>query len=131
MYMVLDPAQFEVIVTNNLFGDIVTDLGATFQGGLGMAASGNIHPGRTSMFEPVHGSAPKFAGKNIANPIGAISSAALMLETVGLKKEAAAIDAAVLRAVRENQVTSDIGGKLGTREAGEAVVHQLKLAQHR
>src|SRR6478735_967259 len=80
MYMVLDPGQFEVIVTNNLFGDIVTDLAATFQGGLGMAASGNIHPGKTSMFEPVHGSAPRFAGKNIANPIGAISSAAMMLE---------------------------------------------------
>ena len=63
MYLVLDPGQFEVIVTNNLFGDIVTDLAATFQGGLGMAASGNIHPGRTSMFEPVHGSAPKFAGR--------------------------------------------------------------------
>ena len=84
MYMVLDPGQFEVIVTNNLFGDIITDLGATFQGGLGMAASGNLHPGKTSMFEPVHGSAPKFAGKNIANPIGAIASAALMLETLGL-----------------------------------------------
>ena len=83
MYMVLDPAQFQVIVTNNLFGDIITDLGATFQGGLGMAASGNIHPGKTSMFEPVHGSAPKFAGRNIANPIGAIASAALMLETLG------------------------------------------------
>src|SRR6478735_2849098 len=96
MYMVLDPSQFDVIVTNNLFGDIVTDLGATFQGGLGMAASGNIHPGKTSMFEPVHGSAPKFAGKNLANPIGAISSAALMLETLGLTTEAAAIDAAVL-----------------------------------
>src|SRR6187401_3480781 len=92
MYMVLDPGQFDVIVTNNLFGDIVTDLGATFQGGLGMAASGNIHPGRTSMFEPVHGSAPKFAGKNIANPIGAIASAALMLETLGLTREAEAID---------------------------------------
>jgi 3-isopropylmalate dehydrogenase len=125
MYMVLDPAQFEVIVTNNLFGDIVTDLGATFQGGLGMAASGNIHPGRTSMFEPVHGSAPKFAGKNIANPIGAISSAALMLETLGLTKEAAAIDAAVLKAVRDNEVTPDIGGKLGTREAGEYIARSI------
>ena len=68
MYMVLDPGQFEVIVTNNLFGDIITDLGATFQGGLGMAASGNIHPGRTSMFEPVHGSAPKFAGQEHREP---------------------------------------------------------------
>jgi 3-isopropylmalate dehydrogenase len=125
MYMVLDPGQFEVIVTNNLFGDIVTDLGATFQGGLGMAASGNIHPGRTSMFEPVHGSAPRFAGKNVANPIGAIASAALMLETLGLTKEAAAIDAAILSAVRANQVTSDIGGKLGTREAGDYISKQI------
>ena len=125
MYMVLDPAQFQVIVTNNLFGDIVTDLGATFQGGLGMAASGNIHPGRTSMFEPVHGSAPKFAGKNIANPIGAISSAALMLDTLGLTREAAAIDAAVLKAVQDNQVTADIGGQLGTREAGDYITGKL------
>jgi 3-isopropylmalate dehydrogenase len=121
MYMVLDPGQFEVIVTNNLFGDIITDLAATFQGGLGMAASGNIHPGRTSMFEPVHGSAPRFAGRNIANPIGAISSMALLLETLGAKDEAAAIDAAVLRAVQENRVTSDVGGSLGTREAGDFI----------
>jgi 3-isopropylmalate dehydrogenase len=122
MYMILDPRQFDVIVTNNLFGDIITDLGAAFQGGLGMAASGNMHPGRTSMFEPVHGSAPKFAGKNIANPIGAIASASLMLETLGLKDQSAAIDAAILRAVTEHQVTQDIGGSLGTREAGDAIV---------
>jgi 3-isopropylmalate dehydrogenase len=126
MYMVLDPGQFEVIVTNNLFGDIITDLGATFQGGLGMAASGNLHPGKTSMFEPVHGSAPKFAGKNIANPIGAISSMALLLETQGLKEEAAAIEAAVARAVRENQVTSDVGGALGTREAGDFIAAAVR-----
>ena len=126
MYLVVDPAQFQVIVTNNLFGDIVTDLAAAFQGGLGMAASGNIHPGRTSMFEPVHGSAPKFAGKNVANPIGAISSAALMLETLGMKDEAAAIEAAVLAAVRENQVTQDIGGRLGTREAGDCIVRSIR-----
>src|SRR5215831_12383025 len=126
MYMVLDPGQFQVIVTNNLFGDIITDLAATFQGGLGMAASGNIHPGKTSMFEPVHGSAPKFAGKNIANPIGAISSAALMLETLGLKKEAAAIDSAVLKAVQDNQVTSDVGGTLGTREAGDFIAAAVR-----
>jgi 3-isopropylmalate dehydrogenase len=128
MYMVLDPGQFEVIVTNNLFGDIVTDLGATFQGGLGMAASGNLHPGRTSMFEPVHGSAPKFAGKNLANPIGAIASAALMLETLGLKDQAAAIDAAVAQAVREGQVTQDIGGTLGTREAGDYIAAHIRPA---
>jgi 3-isopropylmalate dehydrogenase len=126
MYLVVDPAQFQVIVTNNLFGDIVTDLAAAFQGGLGMAASGNIHPGRTSMFEPVHGSAPKFAGKNVANPIGAISSAALMLEALGMKDEAAAIEAAVLAAVRENQVTQDIGGRLGTREAGDGIVRSIR-----
>jgi 3-isopropylmalate dehydrogenase len=126
MYMVLDPAQFQVIVTNNLFGDIITDLGATFQGGLGMAASGNIHPGRTSMFEPVHGSAPKFAGKNIANPIGAIASAALMLETLELRDEAAAVDAAVAEAVRAGHVTQDIGGSLGTTQAGDFIVSQIQ-----
>jgi len=126
MYMVLDPGQFEVIVTNNLFGDIITDLGATFQGGLGMAASGNLHPGKTSMFEPVHGSAPKFAGKNVANPIGAIASAALMLETLGLAEEAAAIDAAILKAVRERQVTQDVGGQLGTREAGDYIAAAVR-----
>ena len=126
MYMVLDPGQFQVIVTNNLFGDIATDLGAALQGGLGMAASGNIHPGRTSMFEPVHGSAPKFAGKNIANPIGAIASAALMLETLGLTAEAAAIDEAVLKAVRERQVTQDVGGSLGTAQAGDYVARHIR-----
>jgi len=125
MYLVLDPGQFDVIVTNNLFGDIITDLGAALQGGLGMAASGNLHPGRTSMFEPVHGSAPKFAGRNIANPIGAIASAALMLDTLGLTDEAAAIDDAVLAAVRANDVTQDVGGSLGTREAGDAIVRGI------
>ena len=126
MYMVLDPSQFQVIVTNNLFGDIVTDLGATFQGGLGMAASGNLHPGKTSMFEPVHGSAPKFAGKNIANPMGAIGSAALMLETLGLDDEAAAVDAAILATVQAGEGTPDIGGTMGTRETGDAIVKRIQ-----
>ena len=99
LLMVQDPSQFDVIVTNNLFGDIITDLGAALQGGLGLAASGNLHPGRTSMFEPVHGSAPPLAGKNVANPMGAILSAALMLEYLGLAPEAAAIEAAVQEAV--------------------------------
>ena len=100
LLMVQDPSQFDVIVTNNLFGDIITDLGAALQGGLGLAASGNLHPGRTSMFEPVHGSAPPLAGKNVANPIGAILSASLMLESLGLAAPAAAIETSVRRAVR-------------------------------
>jgi 3-isopropylmalate dehydrogenase len=87
MFLVRDPAQYQVIVTNNLFGDIITDIGGALQGGLGMAASGNIHPGKTSLFEPVHGSAPPLAGKNVANPIGAILSTALMLETLGARDE--------------------------------------------
>ena len=95
MFLVQSPGQFEVIVTNNLFGDIITDIGGALQGGLGMAASGNIHPGRTSMFEPVHGSAPPLAGKNVANPIGAILSAALMLETLGRADDARRIERAV------------------------------------
>jgi len=125
MYMVLDPGQFQVIVTNNLFGDIVTDLGAAFQGGLGMAASGNLHPGKTSMFEPVHGSAPRFAGKNLANPIGAIASVALLLETAGLNDEARTIDAAVLAAVNGDEVTPDIGGTRGTKESGDFIAHHI------
>src|SRR5215213_8699174 len=88
MFLVKDPGQFEVIVTNNLFGDIITDIGGALQGGLGMAASGNLHPGRTSLFEPVHGSAPPLAGRNIANPMGAILSVALMFETLGRNDDA-------------------------------------------
>lgn len=125
LQMVRDPRQFEVIVTNNLFGDIITDLAAGLQGGLGMAASGNIHPGRTSMFEPVHGSAPTIAGKNLANPIGAIATASMMLVHLGLSAEAARIDQAVLGAVRQKRTTSDIGGTLGTREVGEWIAGQV------
>jgi 3-isopropylmalate dehydrogenase len=119
MQMVRDPRQFHVIVTTNMFGDIITDLAAGLQGGLGMAASGNIHPGRTSMFEPVHGSAPLMAGKNIANPLGAIATAAMMLGHLGFDSEASRIDAAVLAAVRAGKLTQDVGGTLGTRETGE------------
>jgi 3-isopropylmalate dehydrogenase len=116
--MVRDPRQFDVIVTNNMFGDITTDLAAGLQGGLGMAASGNIHPGRTSMFEPVHGSAPPLAGKNIANPVGAILTAAMMLRHLGFEQESRKIEAAVLEAVRQKKTTQDIGGELGTKEVG-------------
>src|SRR5258707_465110 len=119
MQMVRDPRQFDVIVTNNMFGDIITDLAAGLQGGLGMAASGNIHPGKTSMFEPVHGSAPLIAGRNTANPFGAILTTAMMLAHLGMEAESVKIEGAVLEAVRQKKTTQDIGGPLGTREAGE------------
>jgi 3-isopropylmalate dehydrogenase len=126
LFLVQDPAQFDVIVTNNLFGDIITDLGAALQGGLGLAASGNLHPGKTSMFEPVHGSAPPLAGKNVANPIGAILSAALMLDYLGLKAEASAVEAAVQEAVANGQGTREIGGSLGTRETGDYIAARVR-----
>ena len=119
MHTARDPKQFDVIVTNNMFGDIITDLAAALQGGLGMAASGNIHPGKTSMFEPVHGSAPPFAGKNIANPIGAIATAAMMLDHLGLAQESTRINNAILEAVRQKKTTQDTGGNLGTKESAE------------
>ncbi len=125
MQMVRDPRQFDVIVTNNMFGDIITDLAAGLQGGLGMAASGNIHPGRTSMFEPVHGSAPPIAGKNQANPFGAILTAAMMLRHLGMPKQADKMEAAVLAAVQQKKTTQDIGGSLGTREAGDWVANRV------
>jgi 3-isopropylmalate dehydrogenase len=126
LLMVQDPSQFDVIVTNNMFGDIITDLGAALQGGLGVAPSGNLHPGRTSMFEPVHGSAPPLAGKNVANPIGAILSTALMLDYVGFEREAAAIEAAVRESVATGQTTTDIGGSLGTRETGDHIAQLIQ-----
>src|SRR5947208_1504288 len=128
LQMVRDPRQFDVIVTHNMFGDMHTDLAAGLQGGLGMAASGNIHPGKTSMFEPVHGSAPPIAGKNVANPFGAILTAAMMLNHLGLAREAERIEAAVLEAVRQKKTTQDIGGALGTREAGNWVASFINHA---
>jgi 3-isopropylmalate dehydrogenase len=125
LQMVRDPRQFDVIVTNNMFGDIITDLAAGLQGGLGMAASGNIHPGKTSMFEPVHGSAPPIAGKNVANPFGAVLTAAMMLAHLGMTKEGEKIEAAVLEALRQKQTTSDLGGPLGTREAGNWLAEKV------
>jgi 3-isopropylmalate dehydrogenase len=125
MFMVLDPAQYDVIVSNNLFGDILTDLGAAIQGGLGLAASGNIHPGKISLFEPVHGSAPQLAGKGIANPFGAILTSAMMLEYLGYPKASKAVEAAVRIAVSENETTQDLGGSLSTAEAGAAVRRRI------
>jgi 3-isopropylmalate dehydrogenase len=126
LQLVRQPRQFEVIVTSNMFGDIVTDLAAALQGGLGMAASGNIHPGRVSLFEPVHGSSPAMAGKNVANPMGAILTGALMLEHLGWTEEAGRLEAAVRWAVENDKTTADIGGALGTREVGEAIQARLR-----
>jgi 3-isopropylmalate dehydrogenase len=125
MQMLRDPRQFDVIVTNNMFGDIITDLAAGLQGGLGMAASGNIHPGKTSMFEPVHGSAPPIAGKNMANPIGAILTSAMMLRHLGLASEADRIESAVAEAVKQKKLTVDVGGDMGTQEAGEWIAKRV------
>jgi 3-isopropylmalate dehydrogenase len=126
MFMVLDPAQYDVIVTNNLFGDILTDLGAALQGGLGMAASGNIHPGRVSLFEPVHGSAPPLAGKNVANPVGSILTTAMMLEYLGFMEASAAVEAAVGASISEGDTTRDLGGTLSTAQAGDAIRRRIR-----
>jgi 3-isopropylmalate dehydrogenase len=125
MQLVRAPEMFDVIVTNNLFGDIITDVGAALQGGLGMAASGNIHPGKVSLFEPIHGSAPPFAGKDIANPMGAILTAAMMLDYLGHSTAAQRIEAAVVKAINARKTTADIGGTLGTRAAGDAILEFL------
>jgi 3-isopropylmalate dehydrogenase len=125
MQMVRAPEMFDVIVTNNMFGDIVTDLGAALQGGLGVAASGNIHPGRVSLFEPIHGSAPKYTGQDIANPAGAILTAAMMLEYLGHHEEAVTIERAVGEAIAAGETTKDLGGRLGTKAAGEAILERL------
>jgi 3-isopropylmalate dehydrogenase len=125
MQMVRQPEMFSVIVTNNMFGDIVTDLGAALQGGLGMAGSGNIHPGRVSLFEPIHGSAPKYAGKDVSNPLGAILTAGMMLDYLGLADDANAIERAVIAAIDAGETTRDIGGSLGTKAAGDAVLKRL------
>ena len=125
MFMVLNPSQYQVIVSNNLFGDILTDLGAAIQGGLGLAASGNIHPGRVSLFEPVHGSAPPLAGKGVANPIGSILTLSMMLEYLGFQKLSDEVEEAVRAAVSANETTRDLGGELSTEQAGAAIIARL------
>ena len=121
LYLIQDPSQFSVIVTNNLFGDIVTDLGAALQGGLGMAASANVHAsdgGKVALFEPVHGSAPPLAGKDVANPFAAMLTAGMLLSYLGWPEEETRIERWVTEAIESHQCTVDVGGKLGTRAAG-------------
>ncbi len=126
MQLVRSPERFEVIVTNNMFGDILTDLGAALQGGLGVAASANLHPGRTSMFEPVHGSAPKYAGKGRANPVGAVLSTGLLLAHMGHAEAAAAVEAAVAETLVAGQTTPDLGGALTTSAVGDHLAEALE-----
>ena len=131
LYLVQDPSPFKVVVTCNLFGDIITDLGAALQGGLGMAASANVHasvPERVAMFEPVHGSAPPLAGKDVANPLASVLSAGMMLTHLGYVEEEARLEAIVARAVAEMKCTRDVGGELGTRAVGDWVMGELAHA---
>src|SRR5579864_6094637 len=128
MQMVRDPAQFDVIVTSNLFGDIASDLGAALAGGLGLAPSGNIHPGQVSLFEPVHGSAPTIAGKNIANPMGAVLAAGMMFAFLGWTAEAKVIHDAVRAAILKNYLTPDLGGTKKTVEVGDWLAEMVSHA---
>jgi 3-isopropylmalate dehydrogenase len=128
LYLVQDPSPFEVIVTCNLFGDIVTDLGAALQGGLGMAGSANIHasdPKRVAMFEPVHGSAPPLAGKDLANPLASVLTVGMMLAHLGYPDEEKRLETIVARAIAEKKCTRDVGGELGTRAVGDWVMNEL------
>jgi 3-isopropylmalate dehydrogenase len=121
MWMVKNPEWFDVVVTPNLFGDILTDIGAIIQGGLGIAASGNIHPGKVSMFEPIHGSAPKYRGLNSANPIAAIEAGKMMLEHVGESKGAARIESAVRRVIETGRIKTLKAGAYKCDEVGDLI----------
>jgi len=127
MWMIKNPEWFDVIVTTNLFGDIVTDLAAMLQGGMGIAASGNIHPGKTSMFEPIHGSAPKHAGKNVACPLGMVASIQMMLDFLGETAAAARVEEAMAGLLRSGAIPSaDARSGIGTSQMGDMVVEQLR-----
>ncbi len=127
MWMVKNPEWFDVIVTCNMFGDIITDLGAMIQGGMGVAASGNINPEGVSMFEPIHGSAPRHAGKNVACPIAAISAAGMMMEHLGEAAVGKAIEEAVVEALGSGKL-GDLSTRSGvkTTEAGDLVASLVK-----
>jgi len=126
MEFVRAPERFDVVVTSNLFGDILTDLGAALGGGLGQAASGNIHPGGCSLFEPVHGSAPDIAGRGVANPHAAFLTLSLLLDHIGQTAAARRLRAAVTACVREGQTTRDLGGALSTSACGDAVLRAIE-----
>jgi tartrate dehydrogenase/decarboxylase/D-malate dehydrogenase len=129
MWMIKNPSHFDVIVASNLFGDIITDLGAMLQGGMGFAAGANINPERTfpSMFEPIHGSAPKYAGKSVVNPVAAVEAARMMLEYLGLNAAAGLVRAAVRDVLAAGEVrTRDFGGSSRTDEMGQAILKRVQ-----
>ena len=126
MWMVKNPDWFDVVVTDNLFGDIITDLGAMLQGGLGIAASGNLHPGRVSMFEPIHGSAPKYKGQNKACPIATVNAVQMMLDFLGDEEGATLIENAISSALRTKKIPSLSAGVIGTDAAGDVVIEEIK-----
>src|SRR6266536_3595385 len=125
MELVREPERFQVIVTNNLYGDILSDLGAGLVGGLGLAASANLHPGRAGLFEPVHGSAPPLAGKGIANPMAAVLTGALMFEQLGHPEAARDLEDAVKHTLAAGVRTPDIGGKARTGDVAKAVAERI------
>ena len=129
MWMVKNPEWFDVAVTPNLCGDIITDLGAMVQGGMGVAASGNINPGHTSLFEPIHGSAPKHAGKNVACPVAAIMAGAMMLDYIGEKEAAVSIEGAIQALIQSGEIKGLGTGVHGTDEVGDMVVNRLAAAE--
>jgi 3-isopropylmalate dehydrogenase len=126
MWMLKNPEWFDVAVTPNLFGDIITDLGAMVQGGMGIAASGNIHPGKVSLFEPIHGSAPKYAGKNVACPVAAILAVGMMCDYLGQKQAGSAIENVVIDLVRHKRIKGVSTGDHPTDEIGNMVVSELR-----
>jgi 3-isopropylmalate dehydrogenase len=126
MDLVRTPESFQVIVTGNLFGDIISDLASILVGGLGMAPSANRHPGRVAMYEPVHGSAPPLAGKDVANPMAAILSLGMMLDGIGEEAAALAVERAVRAAITAKVGTSDVGGTLGTRAVGDWIAERVR-----
>jgi 3-isopropylmalate dehydrogenase len=126
MWMVKNPEWFDVAVTPNLFGDIITDLGAMIQGGMGIAASGNIHPGKVSLFEPIHGSAPKYAGKNVACPVAAILAVGMMCDYLGQKRAGTAIENVIIDLVRSKRIKGVNTGDHPTDELGDMVIAELR-----
>ena len=127
MLMIQQPEKYDVVVTTNLYGDIITDLGSILQGGIGLAASGNIHPGKTSMFESIHGSAPDIAGQNVACPLGAIMAMSMMIDYLGEKTSAKRIEDSVAYLLSNGKIKSaDARSGISTTQMGDMVVDQIQ-----